>query len=80
MSGGDLRASGLSHRWSARGDAVLHEVSLTVRAGEFVGILGPNGAGKSTLLRAAAGLLRPTGGEVTLGGASVCARSRSGLP
>jgi branched-chain amino acid transport system ATP-binding protein len=34
---------------------VLHEVSLSVNAGEFVGVIGPNGAGKSTLLRTIAG-------------------------
>ncbi|MEZ4391208.1 MAG: ABC transporter ATP-binding protein [Polyangiales bacterium] len=71
MSGRGLQAAGLSHRFRAEGEEVLREVSLTVEEGEFVGILGPNGAGKSTLLRAAAGLMRPTEGAVTLEGASV---------
>jgi branched-chain amino acid transport system ATP-binding protein len=34
---------------------VLHDVSLSVKTGEFVGVIGPNGAGKTTLLRAIAG-------------------------
>jgi branched-chain amino acid transport system ATP-binding protein len=44
--------------------AVLHEVGLTIRAGEAVALLGPNGAGKTTLLRAISGLLPWTGGSV----------------
>src|SRR6476660_4429805 len=35
----------------ARGDrVVLHDINLTIRAGEHVAILGPNGCGKSTLI------------------------------
>ena len=50
---------------------VLHEVSLHAKAGEVTSIIGPNGCGKSTLLRCAAGLLKPRGGTVKIGGDDV---------
>jgi ABC-2 type transport system ATP-binding protein len=48
-----------------RGVSALSDVSLTVGAGEILGLIGPNGAGKTTLLRIMAGLLRPAAGTVT---------------
>jgi branched-chain amino acid transport system ATP-binding protein len=49
----------------------LHGLDLSVGEGEIVAILGANGAGKSTTLRAISGLLRPSGGEILLGGRPV---------
>jgi branched-chain amino acid transport system ATP-binding protein len=46
----------------------LDGISLTVGAGEIVGLIGPNGAGKSTVLRAVAGLVRPVAGRIELRG------------
>ena len=45
----------------------MWKVSLTLRAGEIVGLFGPNGAGKSTLLAIASTLLRPSGGTISYG-------------
>jgi iron complex transport system ATP-binding protein len=45
---------------------VLEAASLTVVAGEVVGVVGPNGAGKTSLLRAGLGLLPLSGGEARL--------------
>ncbi|SOE94134.1 NitT/TauT family transport system ATP-binding protein [Burkholderia sp. D7] len=44
---------------------VLDGVNLTLPEGEIVGMLGRSGSGKSTLLRIIAGLIEPTGGDVT---------------
>lgn len=54
-----LVLSGLTCRRGPR--AVIEDIGLVLRPGEFVGLLGPNGAGKTTLLRAALGLLPATG-------------------
>jgi NitT/TauT family transport system ATP-binding protein len=43
-------------------------ISLAIDAGEFVSLIGPSGCGKSTLLRAAADLLAPNNGRVTVAG------------
>jgi branched-chain amino acid transport system ATP-binding protein len=46
-------------------------VSFDVHAGEILGIIGPNGSGKSTLFNCILGQLRPTAGDVRLGGRPV---------
>jgi branched-chain amino acid transport system ATP-binding protein len=48
----------------------LHDISLSVAAGEFVAVLGPNGAGKSTLMRAIMGLVANSG-EVSFRGVAL---------
>ena len=46
----------------------IENISFDIRSGEFIPILGPSGCGKSTLLRIIAGLLKPTGGMVSVCG------------
>jgi len=49
----------------------VHKVNLDIKDKEFVVLVGPSGCGKSTLLRIVAGLLKPTGGTVSVGGSPV---------
>jgi len=61
-----LQASGL--RWvDGLGLARLDDVSLTLRAGEIVGVAGVSGNGQSELLDVLAGLLTPSAGELQVG-------------
>ncbi len=70
--------------WKVGGAQILHDVSLTVGAGELLGIIGPNGAGKSSFVNILSGLTRPTSGRITLQDrdvtrSSATARARMGL-
>lgn len=59
-----LAAQQLHHSYGAV--QALRGVSLELRPGLITGLLGPNGAGKTSLLRILCGLLKPSGGQVTL--------------
>ena len=50
------------------GKAVVKDLSLSIRRGQFVTLLGPSGCGKTTLLRMIAGFETPTSGEIFIGG------------
>jgi NitT/TauT family transport system ATP-binding protein len=58
------------------GKAILENISLDVKPGEFLCIIGASGCGKTTALRLAAGLYQPTGGAVTFDGKPMLAPRR----
>jgi len=68
-----LRAEKVTARYGPV--TVVHEATVSVDDGALVAVIGPNGAGKSTFVKALAGVLRPAGGKVLLGGEDI-----SGLP
>ena len=51
--------------------AAIRDIDLAVYPGEFIGIIGHTGSGKSTLIQHLNGLLKPTSGDVLLGGKSI---------
>src|SRR6056297_1495786 len=68
-----LEIDGLTTRYGSI--SALRNVSLSVGAGEVVGLIGPNGAGKTTLLGSVAGLLAPAEGVVRFDGVDVTGAS-----
>lgn len=50
-------------------------IDLDVEEGQIVALLGANGAGKTTTLRAISGVLRPSGGTITLNGVAIGRRA-----
>jgi iron(III) transport system ATP-binding protein len=59
---------------------ILSKISLSIHAGEIVGIVGASGGGKSSLLKIIAGLLDPSSGEVLLNGQIVKGPSQKLVP
>jgi ATP-binding cassette subfamily B protein len=66
-----LDVDGVSFTYPTGTQPVLHEVSLTVHAGEVVALVGENGSGKTTLAKLLAGLYEPQTGTIRWDGADV---------
>lgn len=63
---GEIRFDAVTFAYAR--EPVLHDVDLTVAAGETVAFIGPSGSGKSTLLHLALGLISPDRGRVSIDG------------
>ncbi|MFB9803507.1 ABC transporter ATP-binding protein [Streptomonospora salina] len=65
---------------SGEGEIIaLQGISVELAKGDFTAVMGPSGSGKSTLLHCAAGLDRPTSGQVLLSGTSLPGMSENRL-
>ena len=69
----------VAYKSGGRELVALRDVSLTLRAGEVVGLVGPNGSGKTTLIRAVTGVVRPVAGRVLVDGVDITRLQQRGL-
>ena len=53
----------------------VDDLSFSAKKGEFISIIGPSGCGKTTVLTMIAGLIKPSGGKITIGGNSASGKS-----
>lgn len=64
----DISFDHVSFTYPGSDREVLHDISLSIRAGEKIAIVGDNGSGKSTFISLLTGMLAPDRGEVRIGG------------
>jgi ABC-type branched-subunit amino acid transport system ATPase component/branched-subunit amino acid ABC-type transport system permease component len=72
-----LQASGLTKRFG--GFTAVHDVELTVLAGQITAMIGPNGAGKSTVINMLSGALLPTSGQIRINGHALVGREAESI-
>ena len=75
----ELRDVSKSYRRDALEIPVLNGVTITVPAGDFMGLMGPSGSGKSTLLNLLAGIDRPTRGSIRVADTEISSLSERAL-
>ncbi|SIT49867.1 Macrolide-specific ABC-type efflux ABC TRANSPORTER, ATP-BINDING domain (modular protein) [Paraburkholderia piptadeniae] len=75
----DIRHLVKSYRRGVQTVPVLSDITLSIGDGDFIALMGPSGSGKSTLLNLIAGIDRPDGGELRVGGVDITRLSEASL-
>jgi putative ABC transport system ATP-binding protein len=75
----DIRHLVKSYRRGVQTVPVLSDITLAIGEGDFIALMGPSGSGKSTLLNLIAGIDRPDGGELRVGGLDITRLNESAL-
>ena len=68
---GGIEVTNVSFRYTPDGPPTLHDVSFSIKPGEFVAFTGPSGSGKSTLVRLLLGFETPESGTISYDGQDV---------
>src|SRR5918999_2221941 len=75
----EIRNLSKSYRRGGQIVPVLDDITLDIAAGGFVALMGPSGSGKSTLLNLIAGIDKPDGGTLRVGGIDIVTLSEAEL-
>src|SRR5687768_12554409 len=75
----EIRNLSKSYRRGGQVVPVLNDITLDIAAGDFVALMGPSGSGKSTLLNLIAGIDKPDGGVLRVGGIDIAEISEADL-
>lgn len=76
---GNITVKNVTYGYQPLGDPLMENISLSVTAGEMVGITGPNGSGKSSLIRLIAGQHTPWEGEIFYDNINICKEPLTGV-
>lgn len=64
----EVKVDSATYSYPGASDNALSNISMSISAGSSVAIIGPSGAGKTTLVDLLLGLIKPTSGDITIGG------------
>jgi ATP-binding cassette subfamily B protein len=79
VTGGRIDLRNMGFRYGAQGNELFSNLSLTIRAGERVGLVGPSGSGKSTFVRLIQRLHDVTEGSICIDGQNIAGVTQSSL-